>query len=117
MENTNLDVVVELETPMTIIGKAYNVSDKKKVSMLGTVRTEIRTQTLANLESINLSEYELVDNKFLVKKIAECGTTKEPVYLKFELTYTNIHPSNLAKKGKTKTESGKAITVYPSINL
>jgi len=101
---------------MTNISKAYNVSEKGKVSMLETVRTETQKSINANLETIDLSTYELVGNKTLVKQIAVCGTTEEPVYLKIELTLTNVHPSNLAPKKKAeKTETVK--TDIPALTL
>ena len=53
---------------MTVIAKAYNVSAKDKVSMLGTVRTELQNQAKENLGEIDLSSYELIGNKTLVKQ-------------------------------------------------
>lgn len=103
---------------MTVIAKAYNVSAKKKISMLGTVRTELQNQAKANLSEIDLSSYELIGNKTLVKQVAVCGTTGEPVYLKLEMTYTNTHPSDLAPKKKSDTNAeGKTVVIYPALNL
>jgi hypothetical protein len=118
---TETNVNVELETneetvELTVIGKAYNVSDKGNVSMLGTVRTELQKATNSNLETIDLSTYELVGNKTLVKQIAVCGTTEQPVYLKIEMTYTNTHPSNLAPKKKGDKKE-KSTTTIPSLTL
>jgi len=101
---------------MTTISKAYNVSEKGKVSMLGKVRTDLQKSINANLETVDLSTYELVGNKTLVKQIAVCETTSEPVYLKIELTLTNTHPSNLAPKKKAEKVETVA-TDIPALEL
>jgi len=107
-ENENVEEI-------TVIDKAYNVSEKGKISMLGSIRKELKEFTVSNLEEIDLSNYEVVDNKFLVKQIATCGTTKEPIYLKLEMVFTNVHPNDLSKKTKP-TKNGKPHT-YKRLTL
>jgi len=113
---TETNVNVELEEKVVVIGKAYNVSDKGNVSMLGTVRTQLQENTNKNLDTIDLSTYELVGNKTLVKQIAVCGTTNEPIYLKIEMTYTNTHPNALAPKKKGDKKE-KSVVDIPTLTL
>ena len=113
MENTNLENQETVENEMTVIPKAYTISEKKNVTMTKETRDLLKTVIASNRETIDLSEYELVGN-YLTKQVAVCGTTGLPVRVSLKISYTHNHPNDLSK-GKAKTET-KSTTNY-SVSL
>ena len=112
MENTNLGTneenVETVEYP--VIPVAFTISEKKNVTMTKDTRDLLKGIIKNTRGEIDLSDYELVDN-YLTKQVAVCGSTGLAVRVNMKLSYSQNHPSALAKKGKTVKSTDKATTV------
>lgn len=68
--------------------------------MKGTARTQIKHKLMENLDTIDLSTYENINDKFLEKQVGECTETGLPIIVRFESTISHKSAKELAPRNK-----------------